>query len=1278
MNVDLSFAEIQCPLLPALAHGKVRCSDWNNFQSKCSYLCDDGYRVPSGQNGVRVCGYTGHWRGGTPVCQDYERPVFRNCPVNRIAHTAKLSDYGVANWSDPDVTDNSDKAISVTWTGPSPGTALAVGTHRVTYNARDSAGNMAYPCSFTVNVRRLTCPVIYGKPYQRVSCPMGHRYGAMCHLSCDEGKNLTGKHNVSCELDSEYPPLTSWTWDLSQPKCEGSPCHPLQPPANGSLACDYWLYGRFCQMYCQEGTDLPRGSDDVGRLLVCNNNGEWTYKKKLPPCKKTRRPKKLRLLTELQYYTGDCCANDTQRRIRDVFVAQLNSSDYNQNNGVCYPPDCRVENVNVRCNPPCDGSSRHKRDIPVAIVEVSRTLDVMSNMSTQDNIQVATNLVSRLTDSMETQFAKVSLDVDMRFKSSEGRKPQMVCDDGLLPSATTLGCVPCSPGHFLNQTLSNCQPCPTGSYREDVAVLHCSPCPAGTTTRGLGTERREECLPQCSPGSYSSNGGLQPCTLCSVGTFTDETGAAQCRPCPPGTTTADEGSSQHALCKAFDVVFIPSAFQQHVSMTTSVTSQPEEVTLSLKLRLADGQNGSDWAEVVRLDYIVNRTSTTETVIRVAIATVNESQVIVEAHGCKVVSSGSTSMTQWQSISVSLNRTALVLCQNGDVFVNTDACKAPHDDDTENNTSAMRVTLGKQTDEAFFGEVTDVNVWDKTLTGSEIESATASCGHAAQGNVVSWRDMSMADLVGTSTQIPSLCDVTDDCAPAPCGNHTCVDKLGGYDCRCDDGFTGRHCQVNIDDCTDNACENNATCVDGVASYTCLCRESFYGNFCEHEIINGGWGDWGDWSQCSRSCGGGNTTRHRLCDSPPPDADGRPCDSDSEEWQECHTEECPVCGELQPPDHGSVNCSDGEEAINCTAVCDDGYEFSIESLDYYYCGPDTANRWSHQTEDNPHARIPDCAEMILPEKLTVQHSVQYADAPCNAKDVRAGVEARALEILALVPCIENGTCVMADLSARCISSDGHQGEQPPLTLTIALSVSDDEDKGDEANSTQEDAALGLLGAVEDLKTAVKVLQDRVEAGNFTVDVGGVEYIVAGQNVTGHASCALGMTRVSIVCVACSEGTYSRDEVCNKCPFGFYQDESQQTACKACPDGFKTMGTGSKTRQECVTCSPGTYEKNHGCEKCPVGFYQDLPAQTSCKACPPGYVSVDVGMEHATECNVTMAVTIASTDEPIQDNDINKLAAGAASALGVVIGAVAGVIALVIIAVVVIVFIVKQCRR
>lgn len=61
------------------------------------------------------------------------------------------------------------------------------------------------------------------------------------------------------------------------------------------------------------------------------------------------------------------------------------------------------------------------------------------------------------------------------------------------------------------------------------------------------------------------------------------------------------------------------------------------------------------------------------------------------------------------------------------------------------------------DDAFCGEVTDVNVWNETLNDTEFEWILTSCGHAAQGNIVSWRDMSMAELVGTSIQIPSLCD-----------------------------------------------------------------------------------------------------------------------------------------------------------------------------------------------------------------------------------------------------------------------------------------------------------------------------------------------------------------------------------------------------------------------------------------------------------------------------------------------------------------------------------------
>lgn len=49
----------------------------------------------------------------------------------------------------------------------------------------------------------------------------------------------------------------------------------------------------------------------------------------------------------------------------------------------------------------------------------------------------------------------------------------------------------------------------------------------------------------------------------------------------------------------------------------------------------------------------------------------------------------------------------------------------------------------------------------------------------------------------------------------------------FRCACADGFEGENCEVNIDDCEDNDCENNSTCVDGVNNYTCLCPPEYTG-------------------------------------------------------------------------------------------------------------------------------------------------------------------------------------------------------------------------------------------------------------------------------------------------------------------------------------------------------------------------------------------------------------------------------------------------------------------
>uniref|UniRef100_H2Z2M2 Delta-like protein n=1 Tax=Ciona savignyi TaxID=51511 RepID=H2Z2M2_CIOSA len=66
----------------------------------------------------------------------------------------------------------------------------------------------------------------------------------------------------------------------------------------------------------------------------------------------------------------------------------------------------------------------------------------------------------------------------------------------------------------------------------------------------------------------------------------------------------------------------------------------------------------------------------------------------------------------------------------------------------------------------------------------------------------------------------------------CGVHgTCRTTRGSYRCRCDAGFEGTHCELNVDDCATSRCQNGATCVDGLNTYTCICDEGWQGRYCE---------------------------------------------------------------------------------------------------------------------------------------------------------------------------------------------------------------------------------------------------------------------------------------------------------------------------------------------------------------------------------------------------------------------------------------------------------------
>ncbi|KAL9955598.1 hypothetical protein ACROYT_G036941 [Oculina patagonica] len=83
------------------------------------------------------------------------------------------------------------------------------------------------------------------------------------------------------------------------------------------------------------------------------------------------------------------------------------------------------------------------------------------------------------------------------------------------------------------------------------------------------------------------------------------------------------------------------------------------------------------------------------------------------------------------------------------------------------------------------------------------------------------------------------------------------------------------------------------------------------------VDGGYSTWGAYGDCSKSCGGGEETRHRTCTNPPPAYGGKDCSElgESSSSRECNTQECPVdggYGDWTSWSECSVSCGGGQKA------------------------------------------------------------------------------------------------------------------------------------------------------------------------------------------------------------------------------------------------------------------------------------------------------------------------------------------------------------------------------
>jgi hypothetical protein len=78
-----------------------------------------------------------------------------------------------------------------------------------------------------------------------------------------------------------------------------------------------------------------------------------------------------------------------------------------------------------------------------------------------------------------------------------------------------------------------------------------------------------------------------------------------------------------------------------------------------------------------------------------------------------------------------------------------------------------------------------------------------------------------------------CDV-DACASNPCVNGICTAQANGYSCACLPGWTGTNCDVDIDECASSPCVNG-DCSDQTNGYSCSCAPGWTGTNCDVPVV-----------------------------------------------------------------------------------------------------------------------------------------------------------------------------------------------------------------------------------------------------------------------------------------------------------------------------------------------------------------------------------------------------------------------------------------------------------
>ncbi|XP_020610480.1 signal peptide, CUB and EGF-like domain-containing protein 1 [Orbicella faveolata] len=337
------------------------------------------------------------------------------------------------------------------------------------------------------------------------------------------------------------------------------------------------------------------------------------------------------------------------------------------------------------------------------------------------------------------------------------------------------------------------------------------------------------------------------------------------------------------------------------------------------------------------------------------------------------------------------------------------------------------------------------------------------------------------------------------------------------CKCEAGYTGTHCDTNINDCTPGSCVRGK-CIDGINSYRCECPKGFWGSRCEQAI------------------------------------------NDEKE-----------CEPMDEPVNGYKRCVSYSGKQGCTLGCKNGMAFSSSAVIEYECGPDTSWKWNGEVIKS----LPKCLPSSSPREMRQRISLQFPlTQTCRTKEqfmeIETSFREAFLQAIRPVPeyeCFESGLCSIADVKVSgCESFTGGRkkravGSDSITTIECTVIFRTSKRNGSAPNAAEKAGSVAFQ------------LQYVVSMGQFTMNIS-ENVLVARQGSLQHLSseftCGLGyfIDIGNSSCVGCPPGFFldTSTKHCRECDIGSYQDTEGQVRCQSCPSGYTTKSKNSDSVDDC----------------------------------------------------------------------------------------------------------------